>query len=647
MKAFYIISLLAVVAMALAPYPLIWLAQRGEVDIDDLLNEVVVGYDTDGRPIVKTDPTIRFTSYGATIASLDPATCGDVVSARVQGNVFEGLYGYHYLKRPLVLEPLLASEMPTVSDDGLTYTIPIRRGVTFSRHECFGGDTHGRHATRDITAHDFVLAFKRTADPMVSEGLVRTFLIKRVVGFEDFYNSLDGDLEPDTHRYDAPLEGIRALDDYTLEIRLTEPFPQLEYVLALSNTAPIPHEILPYLCSTDMMFRNGSQMVGTGPYIMRFYKERRPVILVRNPDYRYREYPSEGAPGDAEHGLLADAGEQLPIIDILYMDCIEEEFTGWLHFLAGDIDSSGISEKLFDFVVSADKDLLDKYAGRGIEMEVYEDPTMFWMVFQMNNPLFEASPSLRKGISLGFDVQSYIDVLFNGRGRAAVNCIPASMEVFSPTSYEAHVAAGPGEFYRYDLDEAKRYLALAKDELAAAGLLDANGEIPELELFIPAESARAQAMATFAHQQFNQMGLELRTQANDWATHQKKVGQGLAQMYFMGWHADYPDAENFLQLFYSGNYTGYEAPPYQNEEYDKLYEQARVMRDCPERTELYARMARIVNEDVPLRLLSEPLSYVLVYDWVENFKHHPIGYGNAQYLRINTERRRALGGREK
>jgi oligopeptide transport system substrate-binding protein len=647
MKAFYIISILIVALMALAPYPLVWIAEHDEKNIDEIFDRVVIDYDDDGRPIYNNNPTIRFTSYGATISSLDPATCGDTTSAMVQGNIFEGLYGYHYLKRPVELEPLLADAMPTVSDDGLVYTIPIRRGVMFSRHPCFGEDTHGRWATREVTADDFVLAFKRTADPMIDEGLVRTFLIKRIIGFEDFYNSLEDNHTPDPSRYEGAIAGVTAVDRYTLRIELVEPFPQLPYVLALTNVAPIPHEILPFLSETEMTFRDADQLVGTGPYMMRYYEERRPIVLVRNPDYRYREYPNEGAPGDAEAGLLADAGTQLPIIDIIHMDCIEEPFTAWLHFMAGDIDSSGISEKLFDFVVSPDQELMEDYAENGIEMNIYEDPTMYWMVFQMDNKLFAASPSLRRGICLGFDVESYIDVLFNGRGRPAVNCIPASMEVFSPSGYEAHVAAGPGEFFHYDPEESQRYLALAREELAQAGLLDDNREIPTLELYIPAESARARAMADFAHQQFSRMGLRLRTQSNDWAQHQQLVGRGQAQMYFMGWHADYPDAENFLQLFYSGNYSGYDSPPYENAEYDALYEQARIMPDTPERTELYAQMARIINEDCPMRLLSEPLTYVLVYDWVENYKHHPIGYGYTQYQRINTERRRELGGRER
>ena len=133
---------------------------------------------------------------------------------------------------------------------------------------------------------------------------------------------------------------------------------------------------------------------------------------------------------------------------------------------------------------------------------------------------------------------------------------------------------------------------------------------------------------------------------NDWPKLQEKVHNKQCQMYTMGWHADYPDAENFLQLYYSPNIEKQtNNSNYSNGEFDKLYEQVRVMPDSPERTELYAKMVNMISEDCPVLMLTEPLSYVLVYDWVRNVKPHPVGYGYAKYRRIDVELRRKLGGR--
>ncbi|MGB2819642.1 MAG: peptide ABC transporter substrate-binding protein, partial [Phycisphaerae bacterium] len=120
------------------------------------------------------------------------------------------------------------------------------------------------------------------------------------------------------------------------------------------------------------------------------------------------------------------------------------------------------------------------------------------------------------------------------------------------------------------------------------------------------------------------------------------------QMYTMGWHADYPDAENFLQLYYSPNIakqtnnSNYSSPAF-----DALYEKVRIMPDTPERTRLYARMVNIISEDCPVLMLTEPQSYVLVYDWVQSRKPHPIGAGYGKYSWIDTKRRHELGGKER
>jgi ABC-type transport system substrate-binding protein len=133
---------------------------------------------------------------------------------------------------------------------------------------------------------------------------------------------------------------------------------------------------------------------------------------------------------------------------------------------------------------------------------------------------------------------------------------------------------------------------------------------------------------------------------NDWPTLQKKVHSKQAQIYAMGWHADYPDAENFLQLYYSPNIKlGTNNTNYANPRFDALFEQAAVEPDIDKRVPLYAEMIRIINEDCPVVLLSEPINFTLVHPWVHNFKPHPIAYGLGKYTRIDDALRREMGGR--
>lgn len=632
MKSFYIIAFVVVVALTASPFLLI------PKEPHDLYAGKTVLWDT----------------YAAGIKSVDPATCGDSDSAAIQANFYEGLYGYHFLKRPPEVVPLLAAELPEVSDDGLTYTIRLKPGVKYHRNPCFGPDPSGEHAwaTRTVRAEDFILGFKRVADYHVNTGLAWAFLSHRIVGIDAYREKTRLDYKSgDFSRYDLDIEGLKALDELTLQIRLSEPFPQLIYVLAMSTCAPVPHEAVDYwLANRDdgaggrraipleqraTEFREKEQVVGTGPYLLTDWRRKSRIVMQRNPDFREEYYPSEGAPGDEEKGLLADAGKRIPFIDVIHYDFVSETYPSWMLFLTKQRDASGIPRETFEGVVNPDHELAEQWKSRHIYLEKYTVPAIYWIAFNMEDPIFKASKSLRQAMCLAYDVESHIKVLFNDRGVRATNIVP--------DTFKGHDEAGPGPYSRVDVDAAKVKLAQAKEELATAGLL-VNGEIPELK-FDLSDGATAVRMAELAQQQFAKLGLKVKPEYNDWPTLQQKVHSKQAQMYTMGWHADYPDAENFLQLFYSPNIAkGTNNSNYSNPEFDALYEKIRVMPDSPQRTELYVRMIRMISEDCPILLLSEPESYVLFYDWVYNVKPHPIGYGFLRYRRIDEAQRNTLGG---
>ncbi|HEW79137.1 MAG TPA: peptide ABC transporter substrate-binding protein, partial [Phycisphaerales bacterium] len=141
---------------------------------------------------------------------------------------------------------------------------------------------------------------------------------------------------------------------------------------------------------------------------------------------------------------------------------------------------------------------------------------------------------------------------------------------------------------------------------------------------------------------FKEVGLDVEIDYMDWPTFQNKVKTKSAQMFTLGWIADYPDAENFLQLFYSKNASpGPNNFNYSNPEFDKIYEQIAVMPDSDERTELYRKAERIVVEDCPAVFLMHGVAYVLHHDWLYNYKPHAFGYGLSKYRRIDNTKRLA------
>jgi len=631
MKYFYVIALLITVGLALLP--MTYLQGEGE---DEYVGKVV-----------------NYTTYGATVKSLDPATCGDVTSAVIQGNIYEGLYWYHYLKRPLEIVPQLADGMPEISDDGLTYTIKIKRGVKYSRNPCFGKNPDGTYKTRTVRAADFVLAFKRVADYHINTGLAWAFLSGRIVGLDEWRKKSKSYPAGDFSRYDLPVEGLKALDDYTFQIKLRKKFPQMMYVLAMHVYAPIPREAVDYWLGTEddgkggrrpipinkrvCEFRDYRMVVGTGPYMFKEFVRKNRIVLVRNPDFRNQYYPTEGAPGDKEKGLLADAGKKVPFIDVIRYDYVAESYSAWMRFLTKQTDSCGIPKEVFKSVITPGKKLGEKWRKRGIRLYTYSPPVIYWLVFNMEDPIVGASKSLRQALCLAYDVENHIKILYNGRGKRATNILPSL--------FKEHDLAGPGPYYRLDLQAAKRKLEQAKKELARQGKL-INGKIPQLRLDLPGNDRAAYRMGEFVQQQFRKLGIDLKVIGNDWATLQEKVNNKRCQIYAMGWHADYPDPENFLQLFYSPNIAkGTNNANYSNPEYDRLYERARVLPDCPERRKLYVKMVRIISEDCPVLLLSEPISFFLTYKWMKNIKPHPVGYGYTRFRRIDTALRKKMGGR--
>ena len=182
-----------------------------------------------------------------------------------------------------------------------------------------------------------------------------------------------------------------------------------------------------------------------------------------------------------------------------------------------------------------------------------------------------------------------------------------------------------------------------RQSCGALGLL-VKGEIPELKIDL-SDGPEAIKEAEFARQQFGRMGLRIKTIFNDWPTLQRKVNNKQSQMYMMGWIADYPDAEDFLQLYYSGNIDkGTNNSNYRNPSFDSLYERVRVMQDSPGRTALYAAMIRMISEDCPVMLKYEPENFVLYHDWDGPMKQHPIGYGFFKYHRIDEEKRQRKAG---
>ena len=552
------------------------------------------------------------------IRGFDPVKAGDVASAIAASKVFEGLLQYSYLDRPYQIEPLLAESMPAVSRDGLTYTFKIRQGVYFQDDPCFTA-TGGKG--RELVAEDFVYSMKRISDLKNGSSGYWAFN-ERIVGLDAWRESTGGETPSD---YGREVEGLRALDRYTLQIKLTRPYPQLLWILTMHYSFAVPREAVEYY---GLEFVN--HPVGTGPYVLKSYRQNYRYEFVRNPKWvetgRIDRYPIR-APAGTDPQLLEDAGKPIPFIDRIVQYVIEDSTTEWLMFLTGQLESSGVSRDNWDAVITQDKMLAGELAKRGIRLLSSPTLDLFYIGFNMDDPVVGKNKKLRQAMTCAFNTEEYIQ-FYNQRIIRPNGPIPSGVSGYSdrPTPFPFN-------------------LARARKLMVEAGYPEGNDPRTGRRLQLTLELGSAenpefrQAAELFANF-MEKIGIVVKLSYNNWPTFLEKMERRQAQLFSLGWVADYPDAENFLQLFYTPNSSpGPNHSNYSNATFDKLYEQVREMQDTPERTALYQQMADLVVEDCPWIFTSNPLAYGLQHQWLKNYVYHDFPYGMIKYYKVDLEER--------
>lgn len=547
----------------------------------------------------------------ANVKGLDPITANDQYSATVMNQVYEGLLEYHFLKRPFTLQPALAETMPEVSKDGLTYTFKIRKGVKFQDNAAFK-DGKGR----ELTANDFIYSWKRLADPRnVSEGF--WIFDGKIKGLNQWAEAI----KSEKANYDTPVEGLQAPDANTLVVKLTGVYHQLPYVLAMPFAAAVPREAVE---KYGKEFLNNP--VGTGPFILEKpsdWVRNSKITLKRNPTYRNDTYPTEGGPGDAEKGLLADAGKPIPFVDKLVFSEIVEDQPRWQNGLKGNFDWFTIPKDNFDKAISSGNKVSDELTSKGIALDITPGLDVTYIGFNMLDPVLGKHKLVRQAMSRAFDAKTYITKFQNGRGIAAQGPVPPGMEGYEENYQNPNV--------QFDV-------AKAKALMTQAGFPEGKG-FPELTYETMADST-ARQNAEFFVNSMAAIGIKVKISANTWPQFQEKIKTQKAQIFGIAWGADYPDAQNFFQLFYSKN-----KPPgpndtiFNNAAFDKVYEDALKLPAGPERTKLYLKMRDIVADETPWIFNTHRLGYRLIHNWVKNFKWTEVGYNYPKFIRIDAKAR--------
>lgn len=572
------------------------------------------------------------------IRTLDPARVGDTTSNSVASNIHDTPYEYHYLKRPLEIKTSMATALPRTGSavhNGRTYEtfeFSIRKGLRYADDVCFANGIG-----REITIDDIIFGIKRSADNAIDPygfGILQG----RIVGYDDYSRQLelahkadDGKQDTNIKRaYDESISGVRKLDNYTLQVLLTESSPQIVYFFTMVSGSPQPRECVEYYNGQNGRPPYDRRVAASGPFIIKEWHSNYKIVLARNPNYRKDDfYPSEGQPDDRAEGLLDRAGKQLPLLDEVNMQIIKTVPPLWTLFDQGYLDRAGIPKEVYNQVV-ANQDLTPDYRARGVRLDIEVDVASYYWVFNFADPVLR-NKKLRQALSLVLDRNEMLGRFLNGRGVVAHSIIPPGIEGYSESYRNPYSVV--------DLNRAKQLLA----EAGYPGGIDPATKKPLKLLFTTVASPGSTSTYKFYADSFAQVNVELKVEQLDWPTVIQKKNKKDFQIIAGGWHADYPDPQNFLQLLYGPNSNNsFNEGNYHNPAYDALYVQMKNMRPGPERQRLIQSMLDILSEDAPIITQFFPITYGLSHKWFAPFRPHPTNLNQLKFRDLDPSEREEL-----
>jgi ABC-type transport system substrate-binding protein len=356
------------------------------------------------------------------------------------------------------------------------------------------------------------------------------------------------------------VDDFRAVNDTVFEIKLTKTFPAFLGLLTMKYASAVPHEAFD---KPGYDFR--SNPVGTGPFQLKIWEENVKMVLRKNPLYFEKD----------EKGL------QLPYMEAVAITFLPDKQSGFLQFIQGKLDFvSGLDPSYKDEILTPKGELQAKYS-QDIKMIVGPYLNTEYMGFRLDGADKAVKDKrIRQAMNYGFDRNKMILFLRNNMGIGATNgMIPAGLGGFGAKGYS------------FDLNKARELIAQYKEETG-----DSKPKI------MMSTSASYLDIAEYLQREWQKIGLDVQVDVNPPSTLTQSISTGKVSFFKASWIADYPDAENYLSLFYSKNFSpgGPNYTHFKNAEFDRLYEQAFLETDGTKRQELYKKMDELVMDEAPV-----------------------------------------------
>ncbi|HQR77048.1 MAG TPA: ABC transporter substrate-binding protein [Burkholderiaceae bacterium] len=557
-------------------------------------------------------------------SGFDPAQVQDLYSNTVLSNILDAPLTYDFLARPAVIVPNTAAALPQLSDDFTTLTLRIRPGIFFQDHPAFGG------RPRELVAADYVYSIKRYFDPRYKSPRLYLLENAQLLGMADLRSAA---LKGGRFDYDREVEGVRALDRFTLQLRFARPSPRFhQYLADNSFMGAVAREVVENYDEKQIM----AHPVGTGPFRLVDWRRSSRIVLERNPGYRSETYRAQPEADDDEATQVAArlAGRRLPMIDRVEIFIVEENQPRWLAFLNGEHDLvDEIPVDLANLIVPNGQ-LAPNLARRGVQMDRTPRPSVDMALFNMEHPLVGGHApqqvALRRAISLAYSVDDEIRLVRKGQSVPSQSPVAPLTTGFDPT-------------FRSEMSEFNP--ARAKALLDAFGYVDRNGdgwrERPDgtplvLEMATQPDQLSRQ-LDELWRKAMTAIGIDMQFRSAKWPENLKNSRAGKLMMWRVGWSATQPDGDTFLALGYGPNKGQANHARFDLPAFNRLYALQQTLPDGPEREAAFFDAKKLFVAYAPYKFLGHRIDTSVAHPWVVGYRRHPFMRDFLKYIDIVPE----------
>jgi peptide/nickel transport system substrate-binding protein len=526
------------------------------------------------KPVNEYDgkTVFRYNEIGG-ITSLDPAAANKTENIWAVNQLFNGLV---QLNDKLEVLPCIAKSWE-IYDDGMEYTFHLRTDVFFHDDACF---ENGKG--RKLTAQDFYHTFYRLFE---MSGEQSSKYLAKLLDRTERTNFM----------------GFEAADDSTFKIYLAKPFPAFLEVLSMQFFCAIPHEAIE-LYAEDF----GRHPVGTGPFKFKIWSEQK-LVLTKNENYF--EY---------------DSDKRLPHLDAVSISFIKDKETAFTNFMKKEFDMiSGFESVNKDLILDKNGDLNEGHKNLFV-LQTSPYLKTDYLGFLVDDKLKNVKDSplrykeVRQAINYAIDRDKIVTYLRYGIGIGANSgFVPEGLP-----SHNKNIVKG----YTFNPDK-------ARELIAKAGYGQGGKPMPVIELNI---TTQFKEISENIKKQLEDVGFKITININPMATQSEKIATAQFNFFRKSWVGDYADAQNFLSIFYSKNFSP-NGPNYfhfYNEEFDKLYEQALTEQNDSVRYATYQRLDNIVMDEAPVVPLYYDEVFRLVQTNVEGLTTNPMNLLNLKRVML-------------